>query len=209
MADAKPRILVLGTNNAHKAEEIAPLLEGTGVDLRTAGSFGAFDPDEHGETLEANALIKARAAMDLSGQWSIADDTGLEVDALDGRPGIYAARYAGEGCTFQDNIDKMLRELKGVPDEKRGARFACVIALCRPGYEPMTFRGTLAGRIVDSAKGTQGFGYDPIFFVTESGKTLAELSREEKNRISHRARAVKLLRAELKNLLLREEELPR
>lgn len=209
MADAKPRILVLGTNNTHKADEIAPLLEGTGVDLRTAGSFGAFDPDESGETLEANALIKARAAMDLSGQWSIADDTGLEVDALDGRPGIYAARYAGEGCTFQDNIDKMLRELKGVPEGKRGARFACVIALCRPGYEPMTFRGTLAGRIVDSAKGTQGFGYDPIFFVTESGKTLAELSRDEKNRISHRARAVKLLRAELKNLLLREEELPR
>ena len=198
------RILVLGTNNRHKADEIAPLLDGCGVTLRSAGEFGAFDPNESGVTLEENATLKARAALELSGEWSFADDTGLEVDALGGRPGIHAARYAGEGCSFDDNIRKLLGELQGVPDARRTAHFACVIALCRPGLEPMTFRATCGGRILQARRGTQGFGYDPVFFIEELGKSFAELSLEEKNRISHRARAVKLLKAELENLRLRE-----
>lgn len=203
------RTLVLGTNNKHKAEEIAPLLEDTGVTVRAAGEFGSFDPDETGRTLEENAIVKAQAAMELSKEWSIADDTGLEVDALGGRPGIYAARYAGEHCSFDDNINKLLGELKNVPDEKRTAHFVCVIALCRPGLEPMTFRASCGGRILQARRGTQGFGYDPVFFVSETGKTFAELSLEEKNRVSHRSRAVKMLKSELVNLRLQDEQMKR
>src|SRR5947207_2145469 len=129
------RILVLGTNNNHKVRELAPLLSDIGVDLRPASDYGPFDPPESGATLEENALIKARAALQLSGEWAIADDTGLFVDALNGRPGIYAARYAGVGCTFADNIRKLLRELEGIPLSQRTAQFSCVIALCRPNAQ--------------------------------------------------------------------------
>jgi len=195
-------ILVLGTNNKHKVEEIAPLLAGTGVTVRTAGEYGPFDPEETGTTLEENAVLKARAALELSREWSIADDTGLEVDALGGRPGIYAARYAGEGCSLVDNINKLLEELSGVPLSKRNARFVCVIALCRPGREPMTFRAVCAGRILETRRGTHGFGYDPVFFVDEVGRSFAEMTMDEKHCVSHRARAVKLLRTELVRGLL-------
>ena len=143
------RTLVVGTNNRHKLSEIAPLLEGLDVLLRAAKEYGPFDPIEDGKTLEENAIIKARAAMELSQEWSISDDTGLEVDALGGRPGIYAARYAGEGCSFADNIQKLLHELEGVPEERRTARFACVIALCRPGIEPMTVPLLRLGRLAE------------------------------------------------------------
>lgn len=199
------RILVLGTGNTHKAQEIAPLLDGLGVSMRAAGEYGPFDPDETGSTLEENAIIKARAALSLSNEWSIADDTGLEVDALDGRPGIYAARYAGPACSFDDNIRKLLGELQGVPDEKRTARFVCVIAFCRPGREPMTFRADCAGHILQERRGGQGFGYDPVFLVDGLGKSFAELTLDEKNGVSHRSRAVRLLRAELENLRLQDE----
>ncbi|MCZ7643977.1 MAG: RdgB/HAM1 family non-canonical purine NTP pyrophosphatase [Planctomycetota bacterium] len=203
------RILVVGTNNTHKLDEIRPLLAGVNVVLRAAGEFGAFDPIEDGKTLDENAILKARAALNLTGEWSIADDTGLEVDALDGRPGLYAARYAGEGCTFRDNIAKLLRELDGVPEARRTARFVCVIALCRPGDEPATFRATCPGRILEAPRGGLGFGYDPVFFADDAGKALAELTLEEKNRLSHRARAVKLFRSELKNLLSQGETFER
>src|SRR5689334_17276656 len=113
------RVIVLGTGNKHKVAEIAPLLSDLNIELRAASDYGHFDPEESGSTLEENALIKARAAMMLSNEWSISDDTGLFVDALNGRPGIYAARYAGPGCTFEDNIRKLLNDLDGVPDEKR------------------------------------------------------------------------------------------
>ena len=186
------RILVLGTGNAHKVQEIAPLLAGLPVTLKGAGDYGEFDPDESGSTLEENALIKARAAMELSHEWALADDTGLEVDALDGRPGIYAARYAGPGCSFADNVRKLLGELKGVPLEKRTAKFSCVIALCRPGCEPVTFRGECNGHIALEPRGNSGFGYDPVFIIDKVHKTFAELSAVEKNEISHRSIAVKL-----------------
>ena len=202
------KILVLATNNKHKVGEISPILlsatdggKPLNIELHSAGEFGDFDPDETGSTLEENALIKANAALTLSQLWSISDDTGLEVDALDGRPGIYAARYAGEGCSFADNINKMLGELKGVPLEKRTAKFICVIALCRPGQPPRTYRAECGGRIRLEAHGAGGFGYDPIFEVNGLNKTFAQMTLEEKNRVSHRSQAVKLLRADLVDLL--------
>jgi XTP/dITP diphosphohydrolase len=195
------RILVIGTGNRHKVSEIAPLLGGLDLTLKSAGEYGPFHPDENGATAEANAIIKARAAMELSGEWAIADDTALEIDALGGQPGIYAARYAGPECDFNKNIEKALRELHGVPDAKRTARFVCVIALCRPAHEPQLFRGECPGRIATARRGTSGFGYDPIFVVDALNKTFAELSADEKNRISHRALATLLCRRELERLL--------
>ena len=199
----KKKIVVMGTGNAHKVAEIAPLLNetGLGIDLRAASAYGAFDPDESGATLEENALIKARAALALSGEWALSDDTGLFADALDGRPGIFAARYAGQGCSFDDNIRKMLGEMSGVPEGKRGATFSCVIALCRPGLEPLTFRGECRGRILEAWRGAGGFGYDPIFVIDSVGKSFAELNTDEKNAVSHRAIAVKKCREVLKQLL--------
>lgn len=198
------KILVLGTGNNHKVAEISPLLNETGLnlDVRTASSYGAFDPDESGVTLEENALIKARASMALSGEWSISDDTGLFVDALNGRPGIYAARYAGIGCTFADNIRKLLGELEGIPQGLRGATFSCVIALCRPGHEPLTFRGDCRGHISLRPSGEGGFGYDPVFVIDAVDKSFAELTTAEKNSISHRSLAVKKCREALKGLLV-------
>lgn len=200
MSQNTPRTLVIGTGNKHKVQEIVPLLSGLNLVLKAATDYGPFAPVEHGLTLEANAMIKANAALELSGEWSISDDTGLEVDALGGRPGIYAARYAGEGCTFADNIRKMLGELAGVPVEKRAARFACVIAFCRPGYEPQTFRGECLGNIALAPVGEGGFGYDPIFIETSLQKTFAQMTAEEKNRISHRSIAVKKCKDFLVNI---------
>jgi len=198
-----PRVLVIGTGNKHKVQEIAPLLLETGLplELKPASGYGTFNPVEDGKTLEENAIIKARAAMELSGQWAISDDTGLEVDALDGRPGIFAARYAGEGCTFDDNIRKMLGELQGVPPAKRTATFLCAIALCRPGLPPQTFRGECKGWIAAERRGNGGFGYDPIFVVNALNRTFAEMTADEKNRLSHRALAVKMCRTELERLM--------
>jgi XTP/dITP diphosphohydrolase len=195
------RILVIGTGNKHKVGEVAPLLSGLPIILRAAGEYGPFHPDESGGTAEENAIIKARAALALSGEWAIADDTGLDIRALGGRPGIHAARYAGPRCDFDDNIRKVLGEMEDVPDEQRTATFFCVIALCRPGHAPLTFRGECKGRICRRRQGSGGFGYDPIFLMDEMDKTFAELSAEEKNRLSHRARAVTACRRTLETLL--------
>ncbi|HEY3320578.1 MAG TPA: RdgB/HAM1 family non-canonical purine NTP pyrophosphatase [Planctomycetota bacterium] len=195
------RTLVIGTGNKHKVVEITPHFAGLDLTLKAAGEYGSFNPDENGTTLEANAIIKAQAAMKLSGEWAIADDTGLEIDALGGRPGIYAARYAGPQCNFEDNIRKVLDEMAGVPVEKRGAKFLCVIALCRPGHPPQTFRGVCPGQIATTRRGAGGFGYDPIYIVSGLNKTFAEMTADEKNSLSHRALATKLCRAELERLL--------
>lgn len=191
------RILVLGTGNRHKLGEIEPLLTGLDLTLKVAGEYGSFNPVEDAPTLEANAIIKAEAALTLSGEWSFADDTGLEVDAIGGRPGVHAARYAGPECDPSKNIDKLLGALRGVPYEKRTARFVCVIAFCRPGLPPQSFRGSCAGHILTARRGTSGFGYDPVFLVDGLEKTFAEMSLDEKNRLSHRACAVTLFRTEL------------
>ena len=182
--------LVLATRNRHKGEELAALLGNLGITIRTLDEFpGAPDVVEDGDTCEANAVKKARAIAEFTGLPAVADDTGLEVDALGGRPGVYAARYAGENATYEDNCGKLLRELMGVPRERRTARFLTVAAIALPSDGIRVAQGTLNGMISEEPSGTLGFGYDPIFFVPELGKTLAQLSADQKNRISHRAKA--------------------
>ena len=190
------RVVVLATRNADKAREMQWLFAELPVSkVVAADHLGDDVPDveETGSTLEENALLKARALARFSGEIAIADDTGLEVDALDGRPGIYAARYAGPDATYRDNCDKLLHELDGVSEEKRTARFRTVMALVDPrgeeGAFERTVEGVLEGTILTAPRGDGGFGYDPLFLVPEVGRTLAELDLEQKNRISHRARA--------------------
>ena len=171
------------------------MLKDLGVQVRSLAEFdGAPEVVEDGSTYEENALKKARSAAAFTGKPSLADDTGLEVEALDGRPGIHAARFAGEHCSFQDNIEKLLTLLKGIPKERRAARFVCVLAFVGPDGREDLVRGELEGRITERPAGLGGFGYDPVFFSPEAGKTLAELSPEEKNRISHRRRALDMAR---------------
>lgn len=182
--------ILLATRNPDKVRELAVLLGDLGIRIRTLADFPtAPEVDEDGTTCEANALKKAREMASATGIPSVADDTGLEVDALSGRPGVFAARYAGETATYEDNCKKLLKELDGVPPARRTARFVTVAALAMPGGHSRIATGTLVGRIAEGFVGTQGFGYDPVFFVPELGRTLAELTAEEKNRISHRAKA--------------------
>ena len=184
------RELVLATRNQHKVEELVALLGDLGVTIRTLDEFPDVpDVVEDGDTCEANAVKKARAIAEFTGLPAVADDTGLEVDALGGRPGVYAARYAGEDATYEDNCRKLLRELMGVPCEQRTARFLTVAAIALPSDGIRVVRGTLDGVIAEKASGTLGFGYDPVFFIPELGKTLAQLSPDQKNTISHRAKA--------------------
>ncbi|HLA61490.1 MAG TPA: non-canonical purine NTP pyrophosphatase, partial [Nitrospiraceae bacterium] len=162
------RELVLATRNRHKVEELVALLGDLGVIIRTLDEFpDAPDVVEDGDTCEANAVKKARAIAEFTGLPAVADDTGLEVDALGGRPGVYAARYAGEGATYEDNCRKLLRELMGVPREQRTARFLTVAAIALPSDGIRVARGTLEGAIAEEASGTLGFGYDPVFLIPE------------------------------------------
>jgi XTP/dITP diphosphohydrolase len=184
------RELVLATRNRHKGEELAALLGDLGIGIRTLDEFPEVpDVIEDGETCEANAIKKARAVSKATGLMAVADDTGLEVDALGGRPGVFAARYAGEHATYEDNWRKLLQELSGVPRKRRTARFMTVAAMALPSGEVQVTTGQLEGVISEEPAGARGFGYDPVFFIPELGKTLAQLSAEEKNRISHRAKA--------------------
>ena len=182
--------LVLATRNRHKGEELVALLGDLGIRIRTLEEFpDSPDVVEDGETCEANAIKKAMAIAAATGLPAVADDTGLEVDALGGRPGVYAARYAGEAATYEDNCKKLLHELAGVPHERRTARFITVAAIALPWNGVQIATGQLKGFIAEEPAGSRGFGYDPVFFVQEVGKTLAEMSANEKNRISHRAKA--------------------
>ena len=182
--------VVLATRNEHKGQELKALLGGEDLIIRTLAEFpDAPDVVEDGVTCEANAIKKAREIARHTGLPAIADDTGLEVKTLGGRPGVYSARYAGEGATYKDNCAKLLRELDGVPREQRQARFVTVAAIALPTGQSVVVEGSLEGLITEREIGSHGFGYDPVFFVPESGKTLAEMSPAEKNRISHRARA--------------------
>lgn len=182
--------ILLATRNPDKVRELALLLGDLGIHIRTLADFPAApEVEEDGTTCKANALKKAREMASATGLPSVADDTGLEVDALGGRPGVFAARYAGENATYEDNCRKLLKELEGVPSARRTARFVTVAALAMPGGHSQVATGTLAGVIAEKCVGSQGFGYDPVFFVSELGRTLAELTADEKNRISHRAKA--------------------
>ena len=184
------RELVLATRNRNKVIELVALLGDLGITIRTLDEFpDAPDVVEDGGTCEANAVKKARAIAKSTGLPAVADDTGLEVDALGGRPGVYAARYAGEDATYEDNCRKLLRDLTGVPREKRTAHFLTVAAIALPSDGIRVAQGTLEGVIAEEASGTLGFGYDPVFLIPELGKTLAQLSADQKNTISHRAKA--------------------
>jgi len=187
--------LVFATNNKHKVREISDLLDG---DFKITGLSDlniTEDIPEDAETLEENALFKARYVHGKTGMNVFADDTGLEVTALGGAPGVWSARYAGENKSFDDNIDKLLREMQGATD--RSARFRTVIALILDRKEYL-FEGIVEGEIITERKGTGGFGYDPVFRATGSDKTFAEIPLQEKNLISHRARAMRKLIAFLK-----------
>ena len=197
-----PRDLVLATRNRHKGAELAAILAGLPVCIRTMDEFPDVpDVIEDGETCEANAVKKARAVAEATGLLAVADDTGLEVDALGGRPGVYAARYAGPQATYEDNCRKLLKELTGVPRDRRTARFVTVAAVAEPSEKVQVTTGRLDGLITEAQAGEQGFGYDPVFYVPDLGKTLAELSSEQKNRISHRAKAFAQVRELLQNRL--------
>ncbi|MFY9270289.1 MAG: RdgB/HAM1 family non-canonical purine NTP pyrophosphatase [Candidatus Manganitrophaceae bacterium] len=196
-------ILVLATENRHKGEEIASILQGgMEIDLRTLADFPKVAlPPETGSSYRENATQKALAAARATGHWAMGDDSGLEVTALGGAPGLYSARFAGEGVTYADNRKKLLDLLGTLPDEERSARFVCTIAVADPIGRACTVEGICNGRITRVDTGVGGFGYDPIFFVPEFGKTFAELSQEEKNKISHRGQAIRAMIPILKKML--------
>lgn len=191
--------ILLATSNRGKIKEITHILEGLDLELVTLDDYPGLQlPPEAGSTFRENALIKARAASTEAGVAALADDSGLEVDSLGGRPGIYSARYAGAEASDRDNWLKLLKELEGVPVEKRGARFRCVVALVWTDGREEFFEGSLEGVIASQPKGTNGFGYDPVFFIPGIGKTAAELTPNEKNLLSHRAKALEKLKNRLR-----------
>ena len=190
---------VLASKNAHKLKEIAKITEQFGMELVLQSELGLdLDPEENGSTFEENSLIKAKAVMEAAGMTAIADDSGLMVDALGGEPGIYSARYGGECCKNDvERYEYLLRKLENVSEEERTAKFVSVITLIHPDGSTVVARGECPGRILREARGENGFGYDPVFFVEEDGKTMAEMSAERKNEISHRARALQALAKKL------------
>ena len=193
------RKLVVATGNRGKLAEIEAVLADTGIALVAQSSLGLADADETGTTFVENALIKARAASQATGMPALADDSGLLIDALDGRPGLVSAHYAGVLHDSAGNIARVLRELDGVPPARRTARFHSVVVLlrCADDPQPLIAEGSWEGRILDAPRGDGGFGYDPIFFDPVLGQTAAELDPATKNRVSHRARALAALRERL------------
>ncbi len=226
--------IVLATHNRDKAREIVAMLSGLDIEVSTLGDYpGAPETVEDGDTLEANAWKKAREALAHTGVSALADDTGLEVDALDGAPGVFAARYAGENATYVDNCRKLVASLQGVPSARRGARFRTVMALAlapadlarlseaasnndevkahmTQSTDGLSSEGILYGEIAARPRGERGFGYDPVFIDDASGRTLAEMTPAEKNSSSHRYRALLEMREMLLRYgLAREKELHR
>ncbi|MDQ3228117.1 MAG: RdgB/HAM1 family non-canonical purine NTP pyrophosphatase [Pseudomonadota bacterium] len=191
--------LVIASSNAGKLVELRALLDASGIELVTQSALGIEDAEETGSTFVENALLKARMAARESGLPALGDDSGLCVDALDGAPGLYSARYAGKHGDVDANIDKLLRELDGVADEQRSAHFHCVVVLLRHADDPrpLIAEASWHGRILTARRGTQGFGYDPIFLDVEQGQTAAEMDAGLKNRISHRGQALVALKRAL------------
>jgi XTP/dITP diphosphohydrolase len=187
--------LVLASSNTGKILEIRALLSCLPIELLTLEDFTDWpELEEKGNTFEENAISKATTLSRWSGQSSMSDDSGLEVDALNGEPGVLSARYAGVQGDSAANIARLLKEMKGVPEGERGARFVCVIALVRPDGEALSIRETCDGEIIGTPRGDSGFGYDPIFVPVGMEKTMADLSLEEKNAVSHRGKALRRLR---------------
>lgn len=190
--------IVIASKNDGKIREIIDILKPAGIKALKYDDFPEWpDVEETGDTFFDNAMLKAKALVDLFGRAAVSDDSGLEVDALGGEPGVYSARYAGEDGNAVKNNEKLLRELDGVPDNKRIARFRCVAIMLFPDGRFIRADGTLEGRIGLEKKGKDGFGYDPLFIPSGESRTVAEMSLEEKNKISHRAKAFGKLREEI------------
>ena len=187
--------LVVATKNQGKLREIRGLLADADLTITSLADYpDAPEIVEDGDSFQANALIKARIIADYTGKLTMGEDSGLEVEALDYRPGVYSARYAGEHCDDEDNNRKLIEELEGVPADKRGARYRCCIAVVRDGQLIAEVGGECEGRIATEARGSNGFGYDPYFVIPQYGKTFGELDPAIKAQISHRAKALELLR---------------
>ena len=194
--------LVFATRNPDKLIELQQALTGLPIEIRSAIDYPEIPPvEETGATLRENALLKAQAVHRSVAAIALADDTGLEVDALDGAPGVRSGRFAGSDQDYSRNLDKLLRLLEGVPAQRRTARFRTVVAILFPDGHSEFVEGTCAGEILLARRGTGGFGYDPVFLVPECGQTFAEMTLEEKNRISHRGQAMKAARAVLEAYL--------
>ena len=182
--------LFFATGNKGKVKELEALIEGMDLQVLYMADVPDFvSPEETGTTFRENARIKARSACDFTGLPSLADDSGLVVEALKGAPGVYSARYSGENATSESNNEKLLKEMNNVPQEQRKAYFCAVLCLALPDGRDLFSEGRVNGEILTEYRGTNGFGYDPLFFVTEKGKGMAEMTMEEKNAISHRSRA--------------------
>ena len=193
--------IVLATHNHDKEIELQYSLQGLGVEICLLSEYPDIgDIEETGTTLLENSLLKAHTVHDRTGLPAIADDTGLEVDALDGAPGVYSARFAGADATYEDNVNKLLSVMEDVSDDMRSARFRTVISFV-DGNQELWTEGHIDGKIIDFPRGNAGFGYDPVFYIPQLEKTFAELSTEEKNKISHRGLALQKLRKILVNVL--------
>ncbi len=194
--------LIVATKNRGKAKDFEAIFHPYGYNVLTLHDVANdMDIEETGSTFEENAVLKAQALAERLQMFVIADDSGLVIDALNGAPGVYSARYAGEEKSDDANMDKVLEELTQVEDKNRTARFCCALALAGPNVKTKTVTGTCEGTIARQKKGENGFGYDPIFFIPSLGKMMAELSPERKGAISHRGNAIKQIEAELPNLL--------
>lgn len=193
--------IVLATRNRGKVVELQEMLKNYPVDIRCLSDFGPIpEVEEDGETFDDNAYKKALFTAKVLGLPAISDDSGLVVEALNGAPGVHSARYAGPGATDRDNIDKLLAEMKGM--ENRRAAFHCVVSIAVPSGPALTYEGSCQGVILEESVGEGGFGYDPVFFCPELGKTFAEASMAEKNRVSHRGRALAEIGAEFDKIMI-------
>jgi XTP/dITP diphosphohydrolase len=205
-----PRKLLLGSNNAKKRRELAELLEDKSILVLIPSELGNFEsPVEDGESFEENAAIKALHFCRLTGLPTLADDSGLEVDALDGAPGIFSSRYGGEGAGDEENCRKLLDAMKDVGEPGRTARFVCAVALAVDGEVRAAARGACEGTVLREKRGTGGFGYDPLFYFAPEGLTFAELPAEVKNRVSHRANALRAILPEIEKLEIRGPRSPK
>ena len=194
--------LIIGTRNPKKREELVKLLEGLPLDIRSIEDYpGLPEVEEDGKTFRENAVKKAATIARLAGELVMGEDSGLEVDALNGVPGVRSARYAGEKATYEENNRKLLKAMEGTPLERRTARFCCTLALANPEGLLFVVEGQCEGFVSQEPKGEHGFGYDPVFYLPDYGKTFAELGPTVKNQISHRAQALKKFRERLKQFI--------
>ena len=198
--------IIFATGNKDKMQEIREILDGLGAEILSMKEEGiSLDIEENGTTFEENALIKAKAVAGMVNEIVLADDSGLEIDYLDKQPGVYSARFMGEDTSYEVKNQELLKRLTGVPKAKRTARFVCAIAAVFPDGEAVVRRETVEGYIGERPEGENGFGYDPIFYVEEYGCSTAALTRQQKNAISHRGKALRAIRRDLENRFYQKE----